>query len=71
MLNSVTVKDFQTRCRTCGSRDVQQTQRIYFYCFSCQSLEAEIEKIQGENTDRSTESRMPDFGFSEEPALTK
>lgn len=73
LLNSFTVKENQTRCRNCGSLDVERVQRIYFHCFTCNVLQAEIEKLKGENTDRTEngKNQMPDFKFGEEQALTK
>lgn len=66
MLNSFTVVGKQTRCRDCGSRRLKVFMRIYYFCLSCESLQAEIEKVKGENTDRSRENEMPDFGFGDE-----
>lgn len=66
MLNSFTVAGEQTRCRDCGSRRLKVFMQIYYFCLSCGTLQAEIEKVKGENTDRSEKSGMPDFGFGNE-----
>jgi hypothetical protein len=68
LIHSFTVSESQSRCRDCGSLRLIIFMQVYFYCLSCHTLQAEIEKVKGENTDRNTteSSQLPVFGFGDE-----